>query len=118
MTVDDETILLNESPRSLPSIGSMFYLNIFKLFTDSLSKYNGSEIIFLTLTVLSIAGIPLFLIPYLVNDHLFDVLIFIHRNKRGYCLLPFFVLLYPIAVVYHYLCILSYPFLLMLRRNT
>lgn len=95
-----------------PEISSLFYLNILK---KKLDKYTKNEYLLIIISTLSIIGIPIILIPFLCNDHIFDFLSYSIKNERLKIFI--FIPLYIISIFYHYICIILSPFIMMIRRN-
>lgn len=92
------------------NLSSLFELDIVN---EGGRKHTDNENIFIIICFLSIIGIPI-IIPFLCNIKTFDPLYRIIRTNKLY--LPVYIFMYPIAIIYHILCIPLYPFINMLTR--
>lgn len=111
MTLDNQIEYQPVQSEGNPTIWSIFHLDILR---GDNTKYTDIEVISILFSILSIVTIPIFLIPFLCNRRIFSY--FIWSLKNNFLGAIIYTVLFPIALIYCYLCIILYPFILMLKR--
>lgn len=112
MTLEEKNELINEEPVvRKTNMTDIFLLDIV---SHDFRPYTDNEMIFMVISIFSIIGIFIFVIPFLCNSKIYDHLFWILKNNIFY--LPLYIFLYIIGIFFHYICIPLYPFILMLKR--